>query len=331
MAKVAILGKQQPPVMRQKMKEYLEERGHIANILDMDTRQAVDWMEKLTGYDALITCGEKFPGKVFEFLKDDLKLISRYGVGTDEIDKKTATSLGIAVCNAAGTLSTAVAECAMGMILCVLRRLPDADREVRAGDWSRFFESKTGTELEGKTVGLIGFGDISKALAKMLTGFDCKVLAYDIYWDDATAQKLNVTRADLETIKREADIISLHVPATDETTGMINKEFLADMKSNAILINTGRGKLVVEEDLADALRRNVIKGAALDVFCQEPPQQNNPLLTLPNVLLLPHCGAGTDEAMEKAGYAAVKNVADFFADKVVPTILNPDYIQYKCY
>lgn len=326
--KVAILGKQQPAYMRAEMKKLLEERGHSADILDMDTRNAADWIDKLKGYDALITAGEKFPAVVFDGLAGSLKLLSRYGVGTDEIDKARAASHGIAVCNAAGTLSTAVAECALGLMLCLLRRLPDADKEVRAGDWSRFFESKTGTQIEGKTVGLIGFGDIAKALAKMLVGFDCRVIAYDLFWDGETAAKWNVEFADIETIRRESDIISLHVPSTPETKGMINMEFLRGMKNTAILINTGRGALVVEEDLAAALRDKVIAAAGLDVFCKEPPEADNPLLTLPNVMLLPHCGAGTKECLERAGYMAAENVADFLDGKPVRTILNKDYINH---
>jgi len=314
--------------MRTKMKVFLDARGHAADILDMETRNAADWIDELKGYDALITAGEKFPGIVFEGLAGSLKLLSRYGVGTDEIDKKTAADLGIAVCNAAGTLSTAVAECALGLMICLLRRLPDADKEVRANDWSRFFESKTGTQLEGKTVGLIGFGDIAKALAKMLSGFDCRVIAYDLRWDAETAEKWNVTYADVETIRRESDIISLHVPSTPETNGMIDMEFLRGMKKTAILINTGRGRLIVEEDLAEALREKVIAAAGLDVFCKEPPEPDNPLLTLPNIMLLPHCGAGTAECLEKAGFMAAENAADFLDGKTVRTILNPDYINH---
>ena len=328
MGKVAILGKQQPAVMRRKMKEYLESRGYVTDILDMKTRNASDWIEELKGYDALISAGEKFPAVVFDNLAGRLKLISRYGVGTDEIDKQTASSHGIAVCNAAGTLSTAVAECAIGLMLCLLRRLPDADKEVRSGDWSRFFESKTGYQLEGKTIGLIGFGDIAKALAKMLSGFDCNVIAYDLRWDAETAAMWNVTYADIETIQMKSDIISLHVPSTPETNGMIDMEFLRRMKKTAILVNTGRGKLIVEEDLAQALKEKVIAAAGLDVFCQEPPEPNNPLLTLPNIMLLPHCGAGTMECLEKAGFMAAENTADFLDGKPVHTILNPDYINH---
>ncbi|MBP0989845.1 MAG: phosphoglycerate dehydrogenase [Oscillospiraceae bacterium] len=326
MQKVAIIGKQQPLIMRKRMKDLLDKSGFPTDLLDMDTRNAADWTDKLEGYAAIISAGEKFPAVVFEKLAGSLKLLSRYGIGTDEIDKAAAAEHGIAVCNAAGTYSSTVAECAMGMILCLLRRLPDADREVRAGDWSRFYESKAGTQIEGKTVGLIGFGDIAKALAKMLSGFNCSVIAYDIFWNEKAAEELNVARATLEEIQKAADIISLHVPATPETKGMINKKFLEGMKKTAILINTARGELIVENDLADALKNGTIKAAALDVFSPEPPLPDNPLLKLPNVFLAPHCGAGTDEGLERAGLFAAQNVADFLSGKPLRTILNPNYI-----
>ena len=175
------------------------------------------------------------------------------------------------------------------------------------------------------TLGIIGFGDISKALAKMLTGFDCRVIAYDIYWDEETAKRLNVTYADIPTIQKEADIISIHVPSTPQTDGMINKEFLTSMKKTAFLVNTARGRLIVAEDLAWALNNGVIAGAGMDVFSPEPPLADNPLLTAKNTVLLPHTGACTIESHEKAGMMAAKNVADFFAGRAVKTILNPAY------
>lgn len=325
MSKVAIIGKQQPLVIRTRIRDYLLANGLDADILNMETRNALDWSDKLKGYNAIISAGEKFPAEVFYTLKGDLKLLSRYGVGTDEIDKAAAAECGVAVCNAAGSLSTAVAECAMGLILALLRNIIPSDSEVRAGDWSRFFESKTGTQLEGKTVGIIGFGDISKALAKMLSGFDCSVLAYDICFDYEAARSLNVEYADIETIQRQSDVISLHVPSTPQTNGMINKEFLSKMKPNAILINTARGRLVVAEDLAQALNNGIIAGAGMDVFTPEPPLPDNPLLTAKNTVLMPHSGACTIESHEKAGMMAAKNVADFFAGKNVKTILNPSY------
>ncbi len=323
--KIAIIGKQQPLQVREMMKKYLEERGHSADILYMETRNVVDWTEEMKGYNAIISAGEKMPAEVFETLKGDLKLVSRYGVGTDEIDKVKAAECGVAVCNAAGSLSIAVAELAMGLILAVLRSIPQADAEVRDNDWSRFFESKTGHQIEGKTVGIIGFGDISKALAKMLGGFSCRVIAYDLYWNEEAAKELNVEYATIEQIQAEADIISIHVPSTPATNGMVNKEFLSRCKRNAILINTARGRLVVAQDLADALNNGVIAGAGMDVFTPEPPEPDNPLLTAKNTVLQPHTGACTIESHIKAGMMAAKNVADFFDGVEVKTILNPDY------
>ncbi len=329
MKRVAILGKQQLLSMRERMRGFLIDNGLEVDILDMDTRNAVDWTDKLKGYNAVISCGEKFPGEVFKELKDDLEIVSRYGVGTDEIDKKKATECGVAVCNAAGTLSTGVAECALALMLSVLRSIPSSDKEVRNNDWSRFFESKVGFEIEGKTVGIIGFGDISRKLAKILSGFSCRVIAYDLYWNEDVAKELGVEYATIEQIRSEADIISLHVPSTPETNGMINKEFLSKCKKNAIIINTGRGRLVVPEDLADALNNDVIAGAGMDVFFPEPPDPDNPLLNAKNTVLLPHTGACTIEGHERAGMMAVKNVVDFFEGKEVKTILNPDYIKNK--
>lgn len=326
MKKIAILGKQQLLSMRTMMKEFLENNGLEADILDMETRNAIDWIEKLKGYNGIIPCGEEFPAEVFKALKGVLELVSRYGVGTNEIDKVAASECGVAVCNAAGSLSTAVAECAMGLILAVYRSIPSSDREVRNNDWSRFFESKTGFEVTGKTVGLIGFGDISRALAKMLSGFNCRIMAYDLYWNEDLARELGVEYADIDQIQREADIISIHVPSTPATNGMINKDFLSKCKRNAILINTARGKLVVAEDLAQALNDGIIAGAGMDVFSPEPPDPNNPLLTAKNTVLLPHTGACTIEGHKKAGMMAVQNVVDFFAGNTVKTILNPDYI-----
>ena len=218
----------------------------------------------------------------------------------------------------------AVAEHTMAMLLTSIRRIHKA--YIRTKDFNFSLNGLTGFDLYGKTVGIIGFGDISKALAKMLSGFDCNVMAYDLYWDEKAAKELNVTYADIETIQRKADIISLHVPSTPATNGMINREFLSKCKKNAILINTARGRLVVAEDLAYALNNGIIAGAGMDVFSPEPPDPSNPLLTAKNTVLMPHSGACTIESHQKAGMTAAKNVADFFSGKRVKTVLNPEYI-----
>lgn len=325
--KIAILGRQNPREFRINMKAALEAAGHEADIVDMATRTFLDFADDLADYDAVITCGEKLPTDAMKMLgKGKVKLISRWGVGTDEMDHAEACRQGIAIANAAGSLSTAVAECAIGLMINLLREFPARDASVRENDWSWFFEGRVSRQLEGKTVGLIGFGDIAKALAKMLYGFDCRVLAYDVKFDEETAAKYGVEFADVETIRRESDVVSLHVPAIPGVTmDMVDKAFLQGMKKDAILINTGRGSLIVEEDLAWALKEGVIAAAGLDVFRKEPPEPDNELIHLPNVMVLPHAGAGSWECLEKSSKMAVENVVEFFSGVTPKRLLNPDY------
>jgi len=327
--KVAILGRQNPLFFREVMKANIENAGFRADIVDMESRTFLDFAHELKDYDAIITCGEKLPTAAVKTLgTGNVKLISRWGVGTDEIDKEEAARQGIAVCNAANSLSIAVAECAIGMMINLLREFPARDASVRRNDWSWFFEGLLSHQLEGKTVGLIGFGNISKALAKMLTGFDCRVVACDeYYWDAEAAQRYNVEQMPREEIIRTADVVSLHLAATEDTYNMVNREFLTKMKNSAILINTARGALVDEDALVWALENGEIAAAGLDVFQKEPPDPDNKLLTLDNVMLLPHSGAGSYECLEKSSAMASGNVIDFFQGKTVKTILNPRYAE----
>lgn len=328
--RIAILGRQNPMYFREKMKTALEAAGHCVDITDMATRNFLDFAPELKGYDALITCGEKLPtAAVHELGTGNVKLISRWGVGTDEIDKQEAARCGIAVCNAANSLSVAVAECAISMMIDLLREFPARDASVRNNDWSWFFEGKLSHQLESKTIGLIGFGNISKALAKMLGGFDCRIVACDeYYWDEEAAERLNVIKMPREEIIRTADVISLHLAATPDTVDMVDREFLTKMKKSAVLINTARGALVDEDALVWALTTGEIAAAGLDVFKKEPPDPTNPLLKLSNVILLPHAGAGSFECLEKSSAMASGNVIDFFAGKEVRTILNPAYKEH---
>lgn len=328
--RIAILGRQNPMFFREKMRANLAAAGHTADILDMPTRTFLDFASELKDYDAIITCGEKLPtAAVKELGSGKVKLISRWGVGTDEIDKEEAAKQGIAVCNAANSLSVAVAECAIAMMINLLRQFPERDASVRKNDWSWFFEGRLSHQLEGKTVGIVGFGNIAKALAKMLSGFDCRVIACDdYYWDSEAAEKYNVEKVTLEEIVRTADVVSLHLASTPETENMVNRDFLTRMKHTAVLINTARGALVDEDALVWALENGQIAAAGLDVFRQEPPQPDNRLLKLPNVMLLPHSGAGSYECLEKSSAMASGNIIDFFAGKTVKTILNPGYAGY---
>lgn len=328
MKKVAIIGKQQPLYIRERMKSMLEGRGFETDILYMPTRNTADFKNELEGYHAIISAGEEFPKETFEYLKD-LELVSRFGVGTNEIDKVAATKEGIAVCNAAGSFSKCVAECALALMLNLIRDFVNCEKDFRKGDWSRFFEGRNARQLSGKTVGLIGFGDISQALAKMLGGFECRLLAYDPFMNEDAAKRLNVTYASMDLLRKESDIISLHLPLNNDTQEMIDKKFLDGLKENVILINTSRGKLINEQDVAEYLKSGKLSAYGADVFSKEPPAEDNPLLSAPRTMLLPHSGSNGIESVEYAGEFAARNVIDFFEGKDVKTILNKDYVKNK--
>ncbi|MBR5767730.1 MAG: phosphoglycerate dehydrogenase [Clostridia bacterium] len=326
MNRVAIIGKQQPLYIRERMKKMLDEAGCPADILDMPTRNTADWKEELAPYAAIISAGEKIPAETITALPE-LRLISRFGVGTNEIDKAAAAENGVAVCNAAGSFSKCVAECALGLTLNLMRDFVNAEKDLRRGDWSRFFEGRNARQLSGKTVGLVGFGDISKAFARMLGAFDCRIVAYDIRKDEEAAKRLNVEFVGLDELFSVSDVISLHLPLTKDTARMINVTTLSMMKQGATLINTSRGGLIDEQAVADALESGRLGHYGSDVFEVEPPPADCPLLGAPNTMLLPHSGSNGIESVEYAGEYAARNVIDFFSGRRVATILNPGYAE----
>lgn len=327
--RVGLLGGQLPIHYRKIAQKIIEGGGMQADILEFPTRNLMEYKEKLLGYSALVNCGEPVPAELIEYLAPGgLKLLSRNGIGVEEIDREAATKYGIAVCNTAGGNAEAVAECAVCLMITILRDFHNADKEVRQGDWTRFFKCQFNNQLSGKTVGLIGFGNIPKALAKMLYGFNCRVLACDINFDHAAAQKYEVEQADIDTIRKEADVISLHVPILPETIGMVDMAFFKGMKPSAVIINTGRGRLIKEADLVEALQTGVIAGAGLDVFDPEPLSEDSPLKEMKNVFLLPHISGGSIEAIERTTTMSAENVVAFFNNKPVPSIVNPDYVNH---
>lgn len=236
-----------------------------------------------------------------------LKAISKYGVGLDNIDLKVAEELGIKIRRAEGTNNRSVAELTIGLFFAISRSIPKATYDVKEGGWDRTL----GTELFGKTVGIIGFGAIGREVAKMAYGLNMKILAYDPYFDDEElAKSMNVTMTGMNEILENADFVTLHLPLNEETNKMINKETLGKMKKTAYLINTARGELVDEDALYDALKSGIIAGAAQDVFSKEPPKKDHKLLTLDNFILTPHMGAYTREATERMVETSVKNLME---------------------
>lgn len=233
----------------------------------------------------------------------NLKVIARYGVGYDRVDLATAKEMGIAVTYTPGANAVSVAELAIGLMLSLARNIPTASVLSKNGQWPRF----SGVSLSGKTVGIIGLGAIGREVALRLASFECKLLAFDPYPDAAFARQHQIRLVPVDELLPLADIVSLHLPVTGETAGLVNREFLARMKKGAFLINTARGELVDENALLETLQSGQLRGAGLDAFSPEPPSPENPLLKLENVIVTPHLGAHSDSATRAMGQMAMED------------------------
>jgi D-3-phosphoglycerate dehydrogenase len=232
-----------------------------------------------------------------------LRAIAKYGVGTDNIDVDYAKERGIPVTVTAGANSEAVADWTFSLMLALARDLIPIDRKCRERDWKKI----TGTDVYGKTLGIIGLGAIGKGVARRAFGFDMQVLACEPYWDDEFAIKWGVTRASVNEICRECDFITLHVPLTENTRNTIGKKELELMKKDVVLINTSRGGIVDEDALLEALFERRIRGAGVDAFCVEPPEDPR-WYSLENLIIGNHAGAATYGAADMMGLMAAKNI-----------------------
>ena len=232
-----------------------------------------------------------------------LRAIAKYGVGVDNIDMDYCKAHGIKVSRTVGANSEAVADYAVALMLAVARKVPMIDRKCRQLNWGKI----TTRDVSHATLGLFGLGAIGRHVAKRAQGFGMKVMAYDPYWPEAFARENNIEKADAETIFKNADFISLHLPLMPETEGFVGAEQLAMMKPTAILINTARGGLVDERALLKALQENRIYGAGLDAFAHEPPE-DDAWFGLDNVVLGSHCAASTTGATENMGRMATDNL-----------------------
>jgi D-3-phosphoglycerate dehydrogenase / 2-oxoglutarate reductase len=252
-----------------------------------------------------------------------LKVVARAGVGLDNVDIPAATAAGVMVVNAPTSNIVSAAELTIGHILSLARRIPAAHASLSAGQWKR--SSFTGTELFEKTVGIVGLGRIGALIAARLQAFDMRVVAYDPYVTSARAQQLGVTLLGLDELLEQADFLTIHMPKTPETTGMIGTAQLQRMKPTAYVVNVARGGLIDEDALYTALTTGEIAGAGLDVFSTEPPAEDGParrLLDLPNVVVTPHLGASTEEAQEKAGVSVARSVKLALEGDLVPDAVN---------
>lgn len=258
-----------------------------------------------------------------ELLEDPgrLRAIVRAGVGVDNIDVAAATRRGIVVMNTPGGNTVSTAEHTWALILSLVRHVPAADASVRSGKWER--QRFVGRQLAGKTLGIVGLGRIGKEVARRGLAFDMKVLAYDPFLTADRAAQLGIEAApSLHAMLPQCDIITLHVPLTEQTRHLIGAEELAFMKPGAFLINCARGGLVDETALVQALQKGHLAGAAFDVFAEEPPPPDSPLLRMPNVVLTPHIGASTIEAQTSVAREAAQLLIDYLTRGVVQCAVN---------
>lgn len=248
-----------------------------------------------------------------------LKVIARAGVGLDNVDIKSATTAGVMVVNAPTSNIISAAELTIGHILSLARHIPAAHGALAAGQWKR--SKYSGVEIFEKTVGIIGLGRIGALITARMQAFGTKIVAYDPYVTATRAQQLGVTLLPLDELLAQSDFVTIHMPKTPETTGMISDAELALMKPTAFIVNVARGGLIDEDALYRALTTNVIAGAGLDVYVSEPPTGSN-LLDLPNIVVTPHLGASTDEAQEKAGVSVARSVRLALSGELVPDAVN---------
>ena len=248
-----------------------------------------------------------------------LKVIARAGVGLDNVDIKASTNAGVMVVNAPTSNVISAAELAIAQLMALSRHIPDANASLKNGEWKR--SKYNGVELYEKTIGIIGLGRIGTLVAQRLAGFGVTLIGYDPYVTQARAEQIGVELVDMDQMMKRADYITIHIPKTLETTGMISTDQFAIAKSNLRIVNCSRGGIIDEAALYAALKTNRIAGAGLDVFVNEPPK-DSPLLTLENILVTPHLGASTDEAQEKAGISVARSVRLALAGDLVPDAVN---------
>lgn len=258
----------------------------------------------------------------------NLKVVSNYAVGYNNIDVAEATKHGVMVTNTPDVLTDTTADCAFMLLMAISRRLVEVDKFVRDGKWVKAWGPKMllGSDITGKTLGIIGLGRIGKAMVPRAKGFNMKIL-YHNRNPDPEADKLGVEYKTMDEILAESDYISLHVPLNEKTKHLIGETELKKMKKTAYLINTARGPVVDEKALTKALKEHWIAGAGLDVLYEEPTNPNNPLLELDNVIVAPHIGSATTETRLAMAMKAATNLTAALKGKRPPDLLNPEVLQ----
>ena len=286
-------------------------------------------VKKVDGVICLLT--EKFDKELIGAAGEQLKGISQIAVGFDNIDIEAATKRGIYVTNTPEVLTDTTADFAFTLLFAAARRVAEADRYVRAGKWKMPWglSMLLGQDIWGKTIGVVGFGRIGVAVAKRAKGMNMRVLYYDVYRNEKTEKEVGAEFVSLETLLKESDFVSIHVPLMPSTHHLMNEERLKMMKKTAVLVNTSRGPVVDEKALYKALKEGWIWAAALDVWEKEPADPNNPLLTLDNFTGAPHISSGSYETRTKMAIMSVENLIATLEGKVPPNLVNKEALRIR--
>jgi glyoxylate reductase len=288
-------------------------------------------IDKVKQVDALVSLlSDKIDVEVFS-AAPKLKIVSQLAVGFDNIDVAEATKRGIYVTNTPEVLTDTTADFAWTLLMAVARRVVEADKYVRTAQWKVAWHPAmlVGRDVCGATIGVVGAGRIGYAVAKRAKGFDMKILFYDVVPRPEIERDLGARKVDMDTLLKESDFVSVHVPLMKETHHLINADRLRLMKETAYLINNSRGPVVDEKALYEALKRGQIAGAGLDVFEQEPTPVDNPLLKLGNVVVAPHISSASLETRSKMAEMVAENMVSFFQGKKPPNLVNPDVVKVK--
>src|ERR1041384_6068230 len=258
-----------------------------------------------------------------------LRVGGRAGVGEVNVDVDAATERGIVDINTPGGNTISTAELAISMMVSMARKIPQANMSVKAGEWKR--KTFQGTELNNKTLGILGMGRIGSEVAKRALAFNMSVLAYDPYLNLARAKALQVELVEMDDLYARSEFTTAHMPRTDETKGMINAAAFAKMKKGVRVLNCARGGIINETDLVEAIKSGKVAGAALDVYETEPLPKDFPLRSLPQVIMTPHLGASTEEAQENVGIEVAEAITDFLLNGAVRNAVNLPNLDAKTY
>lgn len=311
-----------PPI--QEVRETVDEIG----TLEVNTSMSRDeLLEKVRNYDAILAGDQlEFNGEVFEKSEGRLKIVARVGIGYDNVDLNDATQHGVMATNTPGVMAESVAEHAILLMLAASNNLPLADKEIRDGQWE--WEKYRGMELWSRTLGLIGFGRIGNLVArKARQAFSMRVLVYDPYVEDKEIISVGAKKTrELDKLLVQSDVISINTPLTEETRHLIGKEEFELMKDTSIIVNTGRGAVIDEKALIDALKEGEIAKAGLDVLEQEPPASDNPLFELENVVLTSHIASNTETGVKAMFLEATNNVLSALKGSTPQFLLNKEVL-----